>query len=110
MDKREAIKIAENYLQLIEANYAVKKAMLFGSFANGTNHVDSDIDIAIVLQSDTDIIDTQIDLMKLRRNVDLRIEPHPFFENDFTLSNPVVNEIMKFGIDLKFVNNHLPKA
>ena len=100
MDKTEAITIAENYIRKISANYFIKKAMLFGSFANGTNHADSDIDIAIILKSNVDIIDTQIELMKLRRSIDLRIEPHPFFENDFVISNPVVSEIMKYGINL----------
>jgi hypothetical protein len=49
-----------------------------------------------------DIIDTQIDLMKLRRKIDLRIEPHPFMTEDFNQSNPVVYEILKYGI---IINN-----
>ena len=36
--------------------------------------------------------------MKLRRKIDLRIEPHPFMIGDFNLSNLVVNEILKHGI------------
>jgi len=76
---------------------------MFGSFAKGTNHEDSDIDIAIVIKNVSDIIDTQIDMMKLRRKVDLRIEPHPFIVNDFNIGNPVVNEILKSGI--KIINN-----
>jgi len=100
MDKREAIAIAENYIESIRTKYVIKKAMLFGSFAAETNRADSDIDIAIVLKSNTDIIDTQIELMKLRRKIDLRIEPHPFFEKDFNTSNPVASEILKCGINL----------
>jgi len=74
---------------------------MFGSFAKGTNHADSDIDIAIVVKNVSDIIDTQIDMMKLRRKVDLRIEPHPFAFTDFNEDNPVVNEILKSGILIK---------
>ena len=73
---------------------------MFGSFAKGTNHEDSDIDIAIVIKNASDIIDTQIDMMKLRRKVDLRIEPHPFREYEFNLSNPIVSEILKFGVEV----------
>ena len=62
---------------------------------------DSDIDIAIIVNSVSDIIDTQIDLMKLRRKIDLRIEPHPFNLVDFNTSNPVVHEILKYGIIIK---------
>ena len=101
MDKNEALNIAINYIDSISSKYSVNKAILFGSFAKGTNHDDSDIDIAIILNNVTDIIDAQIDLMKLRRKIDLRIEPHPFKINDFNSSNPVVHEILKYGIIIK---------
>jgi uncharacterized protein len=104
MDKREALKIAGRYVDSINSKYNIQKAFLFGSFARGTNNEDSDIDIdididiALVIDNVNDIIDTQIELMKLRRKIDLRIEPHPFMVNDFNRSNPVVNEILKYGI------------
>jgi len=98
MDKREALRIAGVYIDSISSKYNIKQAILFGSFAKGTNHDDSDIDIAIIVNNVVDIIDAQIDLMKLRRKIDLRIEPHPFMSSDFNRSNPVVNEILKYGI------------
>jgi predicted nucleotidyltransferase len=98
MDKGEALRIAHAYIESISTKYNISQAILFGSFAKGTNHDDSDIDIAIIVNNVVDIIDTQIDLMKLRRKIDLRIEPHPFMTNDFNQSNPVVNEILKYGI------------
>jgi predicted nucleotidyltransferase len=105
MDKGEALKIARAYIDSISTRYSIKQAFLFGSFAKGTNHDDSDIDIAIIVNNIVDIIDTQIDLMKLRRKIDLRIEPHPFMVSDFNQSNPVVNEILKYGITIdKIVN------
>ena len=58
---------------------------------------DSDIDIAIVLKDFTNLVDMQLDLMRLRRNIDSRIEPHPFREKDFDISDPIVNEIIKYG-------------
>jgi len=100
MDKSEAIKIAKVYVDSISSRYNI----LFGSFAKRTNHKDSDIDIAIVINNIVDIIDTQIEMMKLRRKIDLRIEPHPFMIDDFNQSNPVVNEIIKFGIQITNIN------
>ncbi len=100
MDKNEALRIAEKYIDFIGSKYSIQQAILFGSFAKGTNHSESDIDIAIVISNVDDIIDTQIELMKLRRRVDLRIEPHPFMIEDFNRNNPVVNEILKYGIIL----------
>jgi predicted nucleotidyltransferase len=104
MDKREALEIAEKYVDSICFKYDVQRAIMFGSFAKGTFHEDSDIDIAIVIKDVDDIIDTQIDLMKLRRGIDFRIEPHPFMYADFNRANPVVNEILKSGVEIRLMN------
>ncbi len=101
MDKTEALTIANRYIDFIGNKYSISQAYMFGSFAKGTNHEDSDIDIAIVVKNVSDIIDAQIEMMKLRRKIDLRIEPHPFLKIDFNLQNPIVNEIIKFGIPIK---------
>ena len=101
MDKAEALRIANRYIDTLSSKYVILKAFMFGSFAKGTNHADSDIDIAIVVKNVADIIDTQIDMMKMRRKVDLRIEPHPFLSKDFNKDNPVVSEILKSGIQIK---------
>jgi len=101
MDKAAAIKTATQYLKTISHKYKIERAWLFRSFAKGAPHPDSDIDLAIVFQSVDDIIDRQIELLQLRRDADLRIEPHPFAAADFTRSNPVVAEILKNGIELR---------
>lgn len=100
MDKKEAIKIAKRYIDSISKKFQIESAILFGSFAKGTNHADSDIDIAIVFKTVDDIIDLQIQLMQLRSDDDLLIEPHPFKISDFHISNPVVAEIKKNGIEI----------
>ncbi|MBN1338053.1 MAG: nucleotidyltransferase domain-containing protein [Bacteroidales bacterium] len=100
MDKNEAINIAKRYIDSISNKFQIESAILFGSFAKGTNHPDSDIDIAIVFKTVDDIIDLQIHLMQLRNDDDLLIEPHPFKTSDFHISNPVVAEIKKNGIDI----------
>ena len=100
MDKNEAIKLAKSYVERISSKYQIENAILFGSFAKGTNHADSDIDIAIIFRSVGDIIDLQIELMKMRSDDDLLIEPHPFKKSDFNISNPVVAEIIKNGIEI----------
>ena len=90
----------KKYVQVLTRTVKVDKMILFGSYAKGKAHEFSDIDIALVMQNNGDMIQTQIDLMKLRRMIDLRIEPHPFYVNDFNISNPVANEIIKHGIEL----------
>ena len=101
MDKNEAIKIAKRYADSVGRIYHIENVILFGSYAKGTNRVDSDIDLAIIFKSVDDIIDMQIELMKMRTDDDLLIEPHPFSLSNFQTSNPVVSEILKYGIELK---------
>lgn len=100
MDKVEAINIAKRYIDNISKKYQIESVFLFGSYAKGNFHIYSDIDLAIIIKDAGDIIDTQIDLMCLRSDDDLMIEPHPFFKNDFQESNPVVAEIIKNGIEI----------
>lgn len=102
MDKREAIEIAKRYVSNLMSKYNIERAYLYGSFAKGTAHKDSDIDLAIVLTSFSDIIDVQIDLMQMRTDDDLMIEPHPFRKEDFNINNPVVAEILKNGIEIDY--------
>ncbi|OFY88036.1 MAG: nucleotidyltransferase, partial [Bacteroidetes bacterium RIFCSPLOWO2_12_FULL_31_6] len=77
------------------------KIILFGSYTKGTQTENSDIDIAIVFKDFKDTLNMQLELMRLRRKIDSRIEPHPFREIDFNASNPVVYEILKYGLELK---------
>ncbi len=101
MDKNEAIRIAKRYVDLISSKYQIENVFLFGSYAKDTNHPDSDIDLAIVFKSVSDIFEMQIELMQMRGDEELLIEPHPYKETDFNISNPIVAEILKNGIDIK---------
>lgn len=69
MDKNEAIKIAERYLYFVGKTYHVEKVLLFGSFAKETNHISSDIDLAIIFKSIDDLIERQIELFQMRSEV-----------------------------------------
>lgn len=100
MDKKTAINIAKRYLKSVNEKYQIESAILFGSFARGTNHPDSDIDLAIVFKTVKDLIDLQIELLNLRSDDDLLIEPHPFAVNDFNETNPIVSDIKKNGIEI----------
>ncbi|MDR3286588.1 MAG: nucleotidyltransferase domain-containing protein [Prevotellaceae bacterium] len=100
MDKTDVIKIAQEYANVVKTYFEYKKIILFGSYAKGTFNNDSDIDIAIVFSDYNNLIDRQVELMKLTRHIDSRIEPHPFRENEFDISNPIVCEIVKYGQEI----------
>nr|NQU92423.1 nucleotidyltransferase domain-containing protein [Bacteroidota bacterium] len=101
MDKTDALKIAQKYAHAIKEKFIYIKIILFGSYAKGNFSDDSDIDIAIVFKDYSNLIDMQLELMRLRRKIDSRIEPHPFRESEFELSNPLVHEIIKYGKEIK---------
>jgi uncharacterized protein len=101
MDNAKAPESAIRFATFLkEKKPGVKKIFLFGSHAKGTAHKDSDIDLAIVFERLSDAFDMQVELMKLRRKFDTRIEPHPFNENDFNPSNPVAKEILAHGLEI----------
>ncbi|MDA3791447.1 MAG: nucleotidyltransferase domain-containing protein [Desulfobacula sp.] len=101
MDKETASQIARKYVEFIKKKDPnVKKAYIFGSYIKGTVKEDSDIDLAIIFKNLTDTFETQVQLMKLRRKFDTRIEPHAFRESDFQISNPLANEILKTGLEI----------
>ncbi len=97
----EIIKTAETYIKQIPKDLGIKKTYLFGSYAKGIEREESDIDIAIILENMTDFFSIQRKLMRLRRNIDLRIEPHPIHESDFNNDNPLAFEIKKTGIEIR---------
>jgi predicted nucleotidyltransferase len=100
MDKNNALIVAQQYAEVILSHFNDAEIYLFGSFAKGTNNDESDIDIAIVFSNYTNLLEIQLELMKLRRKIDSRIEPHPFRKEDFTQANPLAYEIISHGKQL----------
>ena len=101
MDNSDVKINAGKFADAVRKKFDYKSIILFGSFAKGTNSSDSDIDIAVVFKDFSDTINMQLELMRLRRKIDSRIEPHPFKQADFNYTNPIVNEILKYGLEIK---------
>lgn len=102
MGKKDTVETIKRYLDyLINNNFKLQKAYLFGSHAKGTANEESDIDLALILKDLQNSYLMQIDLMKISRKFDTRIEPHPFDEKDFNASHPFASEILRNGIPVK---------
>jgi predicted nucleotidyltransferase len=103
MDKREDIVvIAKKYFNAVKAAnlpLQIDKAYLFGSFAKGCPHKDSDIDIAFVVNEwKGNYRETVVPIWSLRENVDIRIEPHFVVpKEDYADFLP---EIQRTGVEL----------
>ena len=103
MDKESALKLSRDYLGKLKNNkIEFSEAWLFGSFAKGSNHENSDIDIAIVLSKNDKSFDTEVKLMTLRTGEETLIEPHAFNKDEFELSIPIVHQIINNGLKLSF--------
>jgi len=97
----EIIEIINQYIAEIKKHYRLDYVFLFGSFANGTPHADSDIDIAIISSDIKGVYGERLNFMRFTRKIDLRIEPHPISIEDYkTNATSLVNEIKQHGIQL----------
>lgn len=96
MDKEQAIKLAQRYKIAVAERLPLKALYLYGSFSKGTYTVDSDIDIAVVVESLNDdyFSDTPL-LWKLKRKISNLIEPVLLTEDK---NNPLYSDILKTGI------------
>ena len=76
MDKSEVVTKLMRYKVLLSEHFDIDKVILYGSYARGNQHVDSDIDVAVVVNSIDEAYFSYAPLLwKLRRLVDDRIEP-----------------------------------
>lgn len=80
----------------------IERAYLYGSYARGNYHKDSDIDI-VIISSDFQgmrFYDWK-QIVAFRRDIDVRIEPMPYRPEDFTDSDPLAVEVMANGEEIK---------
>ena len=81
MDKREYIigKVNDYQMLVKQSSFPlpIEAVYLFGSYAKGTAHKDSDIDVALVVSHfEGDFFDIVPPIWRLTKTVDTRIEPH----------------------------------
>jgi len=97
MDKSEVISIVSKYKVLVSKHFDIENLILFGSYAKGNQKEDSDIDVAIVVNSITqDFFSYAPLLWKLRREIDDRIEPILIEKNKD--ESGFLKEILKTGL------------
>jgi predicted nucleotidyltransferase len=96
-----ALRAARDFVRAVEqSGIRLQAAYLFGSYAKGTAHADSDIDVALVSPDFSGWVD---DLEKIRSAVlsrDIRIEMVRFRPDTFRDENPLAWEVKTTGIPL----------
>ena len=93
--------VVKAFAELVMQNLNVSSIYLYGSYAKGDFTEDSDIDIAVICDDFSgDPVEDTLKLMRIRRKIDNRIEPHPFRVDEFERLNPYVLEIINTGIKI----------
>ncbi len=99
MDQKEVIAIVKEYKELLLKHLNIDEVYLFGSYARNSFRQDSDIDVAVIVDSiEGDFFQVNPLLWKLRRQIDDRIEP-VLIEKKFDDSG-FLSEIKKYGIEI----------
>lgn len=106
MSKDKVKKLVKNYAHnLHEGGLTFKKVYLYGSYATGKNNKWSDIDVCVISDEfdgkNWDKFEQK--LWRLRRQVDLRIEPIGMSTKEFNEFSPLASEIKKNGIAIAWV-------
>ena len=97
MDNREIIEKLIRYKKLVSAYFDIDKVVLYGSYAKGNQNENSDIDVAIIVNSiNKDFFSYAPILWKLRREIDDRIEPILIEKNND--ESGFLIEIMRTGL------------
>ena len=99
MDKESVIGLAKRFSEIVYRSMPVKQIILYGSYAKDEQSPDSDIDIAVIVENlDEDFLEAQTKLFKLRRSIDLRIEPILIEQSDN--KSGFLDEIIQSGIEI----------
>ncbi len=92
--------IIEHFLEELEKNNInIEQAILFGSYARGTNTAWSDIDLAIISSDfEGDRFKDRNKIRRIKLKISSDLEPIPFPPDKFTPDDPFVKQIMKTGV------------
>jgi len=93
------------YVQILERDVPVEKAIIYGSWAKGFANKKSDIDLAIVSSSFKDLHEAGKYLCRKLWEVKSPIEPVPYSPKSFRekKTSPILAEIRKYGISVNLL-------
>lgn len=107
MAKRKISKKVEkeikDYVEVLKKdNLPINKVILFGSYAKGTQHEWSDIDLCVISPKFKNAWKALGYLWQKRiKDTGLTIEPMGFSPKDFEDEDSLIHEIKKTGIEIK---------
>lgn len=100
----KVITIIEEFIKLLEEdNIKIEKVILFGSYAKGTQRLDSDIDLAIISPDfkEEDCTKNMTLLLCKANLLKVDIQTIPFSIEEYNEPKGIMEEILDTGIELK---------
>ena len=95
--KDSVLRIVKQLLEELQSTYDLKGLYLYGSYAENRANEDSDIDVAVILESIE--YSDELRIFRLAHKKDIRIEALCFSKKDFDHSLlPIIPEIKRKGI------------
>lgn len=95
-------KIVEDYIVKLSKQIPLQKVILFGSYAKGTPHKYSDIDLAVFSDyfKNMSRVDGIHFLLLNATDFDVDLEPQPFTMDEYSDPVGLVQEILRTGIEI----------
>ena len=76
LDKSTVISLVEQYAQAVTKEFTPESVMLYGSYAKGNAHDESDIDVAVIFNEfEGDWLESSANLWRLTEDISFYIEP-----------------------------------
>ena len=97
----ELLRLIKRYSEALSRTMEVDAIYLFGSYSRGTASLDSDIDLLVVSPDfSANLVENQLKLLRVRREIDYWIEPHPVLRGElassilFTIANKEMQRVI----------------
>ena len=104
VDIETAKTVVQKYVADVKKAIPIDKVYIYGSFAKGIQHENSDIDICFFSQSfetkrTLDVL-TDLFYLKIKYDKEVLIEPNAFPTSELYNDNPFVKEILRTGQEI----------
>lgn len=93
--------LIDEFIQLMRSeSMPITRVYVFGKHAKGRFNEGDMISTAVVFEEWEDFDEIKRKLLRLRRNIDSRISPYPFLEEEFVSGESFASEIMETGVQI----------
>jgi predicted nucleotidyltransferase len=97
-------RVVRQFVNDVKQKMSIDKVYLFGSYAKGNPHDDSDVDLCFFSKEfesnwDWDLL-TELFCMKAKYDNELLLEPHAFPTSELDNDNPFVKEVLRTGREI----------